>query len=88
LGKEVQLLQQTLDNGIQEKRAIDNCPTREALYEYYQNYSKEIERTASNAYQHYQDNQWALRDRVLVRLALFDGYGKAVQEARTADIGL
>lgn len=81
-------MQQIHDKALYEKRAIDNCPTREALYEYYQNYSKEIERTASSASQDYQDNLWALRDRVIVRLVLFDGYGKAVQEARKADIGL
>lgn len=81
-------MQQMLDKSIYEKRAIDNCPTRERLYEYYQSYSKDIEQAASNGYQEYQDNLWALRDRVIIRLTLFDGYGKAVQEAKTADIGL
>ena len=84
--RELELLRQTLDNNTDEKRAIDNCPTREALYEKYQNYSKDIAESAVGSA--YGDHVWAMRDRVVCRLVFFDDYGKAIQEARAADIGL
>ena len=86
MGIELQTLQQTVDNHLQEERAIDNCPTKEALYEKYQNYSKDIDQTQSGTA--YYDHVWAMRDRVVSRLTIFKEYGKAIQEARTADIGL
>ena len=63
---------------------IDNAATRQALYELYHRYTTLIDDATGEKL----DDLWELRDWVVVRLALFDLYGKALQEAKTADIGL
>lgn len=65
-------------------RRIDDCATKDALYELYHGYTKEIDDATGDKL----DELCDLRDWVVVRLALFDAYGKALREAKTADIGL
>ena len=65
------------------KKKIDDSSTPDALYQLYHQYTADIDKAKSIAIQ---DHLWALRDRVVVRLALFDLYGKALKEAKSADI--
>lgn len=74
-----------MDNRTKDKRTIDNCPTRDRLYELYHQFTQAMD-NASNSED--QDDLWELRDRVLVRLAIFDLYGIAVKEAKAAETDL
>lgn len=65
-------------------RQIDNCSTRDMLYEMYQRHTREMDDATGERL----DDLWAYRDRVVCRLALFELYRKAVNEAKSADIGL
>lgn len=75
----------SIDNRTKDKRTIDNCPTRDHLYELYHQFTKAMDNTSNSEDQ---DDLWELRDRVLVRLAIFDLYGIAVKEAKVAETHL
>lgn len=74
-------LERDVDNRTKDKRAIDNCATKDRLYEMYNQFTTTIDNTLDSQDQ---DDWWELRDRVLVRLAIFDLYGTAVREAKAA----
>ena len=83
LKADIQALKITILNEKDEKRTIDGCPTRDALIGMYRKYTKDMDETPSGAYQ---DRLWDMRGRVITRLAMFDVYGRALQEARTAEL--
>ena len=56
------------------KREIDNAATRDTLYELYHPYTEDIDKATGAAL----DELWDLRDL----------YGRALREAKSADIGL
>lgn len=82
---QIDQLKRAESQAFEEKEKIDNCSTKDRLYELYHQYTKGIDKAKEGAYQ---DHLWAMRDRVIVRLAIFDLYGKALQEAKTADVDL
>lgn len=65
-------------------RRINFCATREALYELFHAYTKDIKDATGEK----MDELLDLRDWVIVRLALYGLYEKAMQEAKTADVGV
>jgi hypothetical protein len=78
-------LARSVDNRTKDKRAIDNCATRDRLYEMYHEFTEAIDNPTNTEVS---DDFWELRDRVLVRLAIFDLYGTAVKEAKAAEAHL
>ena len=78
-------LERSLSNRTMDKRAVDNCATRDRLYEMYHEFTLAIDNASNDELS---DDFWELRDRVLVRLAIFDLYGNAVKEAKAAEANL
>ena len=72
-----------------QKARIDDSSTRDALYSHYHLLSRELdlnENERSGRFGTDTDELWALRDRVVCRLAIWEVYGTAMQEAKAADV--
>lgn len=82
LNQQLNLLMDAFQKFKEMYRKIDGCPTRDALYQMYHDYTDDMEDASGDQL----DELWDLRDRVVVRLALFDLYGKALKEAKSADV--
>jgi hypothetical protein len=68
---------------------IDDASTKDALYQYYQQLSRDLEaiedeQRVTGPFKGNYDELWALRDRVLCRVVVFDKYGNAMRDAKKA----
>jgi hypothetical protein len=74
---------------VKQQASIDDAPTRDTLYEFYHQiehdlYANDEER--NRRFEGDADELWGLKQRVLRRIAGFDAVGKAIEEARSADV--
>ena len=73
----------------EQEQKIDDAATRDSLCIMYKQLSNDIYKSKRiGPFEGNPDELWALRDRVVRRLALFDKYDAALQEAKNADVDL
>lgn len=86
LEEQLSKLSHDLKAMTQAKRKIDNCPTREGLCKMYHEYTERLDNPEIVLGTDAGDELWELRDRVVSRLAIFNLYGRALMEAKNADL--
>ena len=87
LAKEFHSLQRIVQARTKQHAKIDDCPTRDSLYEFYHLLDRDIaaaEGGRNGPFEGDFDELWHLRDRTVGRLAMFDLYGEAMKEAKNA----
>ncbi|KAK3725053.1 hypothetical protein LTR37_000563 [Vermiconidia calcicola] len=91
LKSELDATKQDVALKAKQRQTIDNCPTRDTLHQMYHQLTRLIDvspKDRAGPFVGDEDELWALRDRVVCRLALFELYGRAVQEAMKAHVDL
>ena len=89
--RDIEGVKQAARNKAKQEQKIDECSLRDGLYKMYHQLTKFINANKPHPYfngpfQGSEEELWALRDRVVCRLALFELYGNALKEAQTADV--
>ncbi|KAK3681513.1 hypothetical protein LTR37_020876 [Vermiconidia calcicola] len=91
LKSELDATKQDVALKAKQRQTLDNCPTRDTLHQMYHRLTRLIDASPKDRAGPFlgdEDELWALRDRVVCRLALFELYGHAVQEAMKAHVDL
>ena len=94
LKDELEALKKGITQKMKQEQIIDNCSTRDGLYQMYHQLSRDIDAAGklhpffSGPFEGTEDELWAFRDHVIVRLAVFEAYGKALKEAQKAEVDL
>lgn len=80
------MLQARMELKERQYERIDDAVIREELLSFYETLSEQIAGidNVNDGFKGTEDDLWAWRDRVLCRLAIFELYGQAVEEAKAA----
>lgn len=82
----ISVLQARMELNRRQRERIDNAVIREDLLSLYETLSDQIAgfHDVEDGFKGKEDELWALRERVIRRLALFEKYGEVVAEAKAA----